>query len=79
MATSFIAWLSVCFACIAVGAGGANDARGGISPAARAVRRGNRRLTRNESRYHSGKSYTASALLLTSLHRITLPLICIYS
>lgn len=28
----------------------------GNSAAARAARRGNRRLTRNESRYHSGKS-----------------------
>lgn len=29
----------------------------GNSAAARAARRGNRRLTRNESRYHSGKSH----------------------
>ncbi|KAH0817261.1 hypothetical protein GEV33_005530 [Tenebrio molitor] len=35
-----------------VGDGQSKDARG-VSPATRAMRRGNRRLTRNESRYHS--------------------------
>lgn len=42
---------------LVVAAGTANDARG-VSPATRAVRRGNRRLTRNESRYHSGKCFS---------------------
>lgn len=49
--------MNVCFACIAVSTEEANDARG-ISPATKAVRRVNRRLTRNESRYHSGKSFS---------------------
>lgn len=40
------------FACKAA-AGGEQR---GVSPATKALRRGNRRLTRNESRYHSGKS-----------------------
>lgn len=34
-----------------------NNENKGVSPATRALRRGNRRLTRNESRYHSGKNY----------------------
>lgn len=38
-----------------VGDGQSKESRG-VSPATRAMRRGNRRLTRNESRYHSGKS-----------------------
>lgn len=41
---------------VAVGSGGATETRG-VSPATRALRRGNRRLTRNESRYHSGECF----------------------
>ncbi|KAK9688284.1 DMAP1-binding Domain [Popillia japonica] len=38
-----------------VGVSGVTGENRGVSPASRAMRRGNRRLTRNESRYHSGK------------------------
>ncbi|KAJ8974242.1 hypothetical protein NQ317_006324 [Molorchus minor] len=38
-----------------VGDGQSKEEKTRVSPAARAVRRGNRRLTRNESRYHSGR------------------------
>lgn len=50
------AWLSVVLH-VDVGDGQPKEVRSGVSPAARATRRGNRRLTRNESRYHSGNVY----------------------
>lgn len=48
------AWLSVVLH-VDVGDGQTKEVRSSGSPASRAMRRGNRRLTRNESRYHSGK------------------------
>lgn len=50
----WFAWLSVVLH-VDVGDGQPKEVRSGVSPAARATRRGNRRLTRNESRYHSGR------------------------
>lgn len=55
-----VAWLSVVLH-VDVGDGQPKEVRTGVSPATRATRRGNRRLTRNESRYHSGNVLTLLA------------------